>query len=147
MEYISNAESLAARLLRFSIKLPKRYQERLADPVFNHAEEVVYHCRAANKVYVCDQATFELRREHLIKAEGHLLHVETLLGVIHRLTLQLAAEGQANYPKSATYQDLADKIEYQRKLISGVKKYDKRAYNKKCEARVKEPADALASLV
>lgn len=43
-----------------------------------------------------------------------------------------AVEGQANCPKSRTYEDLADRIEYERKLISGVKKYDKRAYNKKC---------------
>ena len=58
MAYIENAERLAAKIFRFTVRLPKRYTWKLGNPLFDHAESVVYHCRAANIVYVKDDATF-----------------------------------------------------------------------------------------
>ena len=130
MAYIENAERLAAKVFRFSTRLPKRYTFQLASPLFNHAEEAVYHCRAANMTYVRSEATFDQRRAHLVEAEGHILHVETLLGVLHEVTSQLAAEGEAKEPNDNVYREFAELIERQRKLISGVKRRDTQAYNR-----------------
>ena len=134
MAYIENAEKLAAKLFRFSVRLPKRYTWKLGNPLFDHAESVVYHCRAANLVYVKDDASFSQRRSHLIEAEGHLLHVETLLGILHEVTSQLAEEGQCKPPNGNVYGEFADLIERERKLISGCKRRDSQAYNRQREA-------------
>ena len=45
MAYIENAERLAAKIFRFTVRLPKRYTWKLGNPLFDHAESVVYHCR------------------------------------------------------------------------------------------------------
>lgn len=94
MEYVHNAEKLAAKIFTFANNLPKRYAFRLSNPLFEHAEMVVFHVKAANLVYVKDDATFAQRRMHLTEAEAHLLHVETLLGILHEVTLQLSRESQ-----------------------------------------------------
>lgn len=130
MEYIAQAEKLAAKAFRFSNGLPKRYAFRMSNPLFQHADEVVYHCRAANLVYVRDGATLAQRRAHLTEAEGHLLHVETLLGILHEVTSQLAASGDAKPPNDNVYGEFAELITTLRKLISGVKRRDTQAYNR-----------------
>ena len=131
MEYVANAERLAAKAFRFSNRLPKRYAFRMANPQFQHAEEVVYHCRAANLVYVRDEATLAQRRSHLTEAEGHLLHVETLLGILHEVTSQLAATGDAKPPNDNVYSEFSGIITEQRRLLSGVKRRDTAAYNRR----------------
>ena len=131
MEYVANAERLAAKAFRFSNGLPKRYAFRMANPLFQHAEEVVYHCRAANLVYVRDEATLAQRRSHLTEAEGHLLHVETLLGILHEVTSQLAATGDAKPPNDNVYSEFSGIITEQRRLLSGVKRHDTAAYNRR----------------
>ena len=130
MEFIANAEKLAAKVFRFSIRLPKRYTYKLGNPLFDHAEEVVFHCRAANIVYVNSDATFDRRRGHLVEAESHLLHVETLLGILHRVTLQLSDAGESKPPNPNVYGEFAALIEKERKLISGCKTRDTQAYKK-----------------
>ena len=145
MEYVATAEKLAAKVFRFTNGLPKRYAFRLANPLFEHAEEVVYHAKAANLVYVTDDATFAQRRNHLIDAEGHLLHVETLLGILHEVTSQLACEGQTKPPNDNVYREFADMIERERKLISGCKRRDKSAYNSKRAGGGGHPDSVAAS--
>lgn len=130
MEFIANAEKLAAKVFRFSIRLPKRYTYKLGNPLFDHAEEVVFHCRAANLVYVNSDATFDRRRGHLIEAEAHLLNVETMLGILHRVTLQLSEVGESKPPNPNVYGEFAALIEKERRLISGCKTKDTQAYNK-----------------
>lgn len=131
MAFIENAEKLAAKVFRFSNGLPKRYAFKLGNPVFEHAENVVYHCRAANLVYVNSDATFAQRRSHLVEAEGHLLHVETLLGIIHEVTEQISKDGDAKPPNENVYREFAEMILRERKLISGCKRSDTNAYNRK----------------
>lgn len=41
MAYIENAERLAAKIFRFTVRLPKRYTWKLGNPLFDHAESVV----------------------------------------------------------------------------------------------------------
>lgn len=134
MAYIETAEKLAAKVFRFSTRLPKRYTWKLGNPLFDHAEEVVYHCRAANLVYVNNDATFAQRRSHLVEAEGHLLHVETLLGILHEVTLQNSESGDAKPPNDNVYMEFAELISHERKLISGCKRRDTQAYNRSGEA-------------
>lgn len=131
MAYIENAERLAAKIFRFTVRLPKRYTWKLGNPLFDHAESVVYHCRAANIVYVKDDATFSQRRGHLLEAEGHLLHVETLLGILHEVTSQLAETGDTKPPNENVYREFAELVERERKLISGCKRRDTSAYNRR----------------
>lgn len=130
MEYIANAEKLAAKAFRFANGLPKRYAFRLANPLFGHAESVVYHCRAANLVYVNSQAAYDKRRGHYVDAEAHLLHVETLLGILFEVTEQLYESGDARAPNENVYGEFADLIEAERKLLAGCKRRDAQAYNK-----------------
>ena len=130
MEFVANAEKLAAKAFRFANGLPKRYAFRLANPLFEHAELVAYHCRAANLVYINSQATYDKRRGHYIDAEAHLLHVESLLGILFEVTSQLYEEGQARAPNGNVYGEFADLIEAERKLLAGCKRRDAQAYNK-----------------
>lgn len=134
MAHTDNAEKLASMLFRFSLRLPKRYTWKLGNPLFNHAEEVVYHCRAANKVYVRDDATFNQRRAHLVEAESHLAHVESLLGIIFRTMCDLSEEGSIRRPSDGQYVEFGKLIERQRKLISGCKRRDRMSYNRQSEA-------------
>lgn len=136
MLYISNAEQLAAHIYRFVIGLSKRYNHAISDQLLHHAEEVVYHCRAANKVYVTNDSTFEQRRSHLIDANSHLLHVESLLAVLCKMELQISAEsgGKIKPPSENRYRGFADMIEKEYKLIAGCKSRDRQAYNKHKQA-------------
>lgn len=131
MSYIENAEKLAAKVFRFTNNLPKRYTFKIGNPMFEHAEEAVYCCRAANKVFVDSDEAFNLRRQYLIQADAHVLHVETLLGILHETTLQLSVRGDAKPPNDNVYLEFAQLIERQRKLISGVKRQDTKIYKGK----------------
>lgn len=124
MAYIQVAEELAARIFRFSVRLPKRYTFYLASPLFDHAESVVYHCRAANQTYVDTRERFELRRNHLLEAGNHLLHVETLLGILHEVTVQNSDRGDGKPPNDNVYAQFAEMIEREQKLLQGVKVRD-----------------------
>lgn len=159
MEYIATAKKLAAKVFRYSNGLPKRYAFKLGNPVFEHAAEVVYHCSAANLTYVKDDASFALRRNHLTEAEGHLQHVECLLGILYEVTMQihdeelsrldakLAERGLSVHdvmhpdvaqalksiqkaPNENVFGEFADMIELERNLIRGVKTRDTQAYNR-----------------
>lgn len=124
MAYIDNAEILAAKVFRFAVRLPKRYTFMLSSPLFEHAESVIYHCRAANLVFVKDRESYMKRRGHLIDAESHLLHVETLLGIIHETTSHGSQKGECRPPNENVYRDFAESILRERKLLSGVKSRD-----------------------
>lgn len=158
MEYIATARKLAARVFRLSNGLPKRYAFKLGNPLFEHAEAVVFHCNAANLTYVKDEASYQQRRGHLVEAQAHLLHVETLLSVLFEVTAQIhdeemreraaglasrgidptdyanpevaqAYRGVTKAPNENVYRELAEMIEAERKLVSGVRRRDTQAYN------------------
>ncbi len=158
MDYIATARKLAAKVFRYSNGLPKRYAFKLGNPVFEHAEAVVYHCNAANQVYVNDRAGYEQRRAHLNEAQAHLQHVESLLEILrevtqqlhdeelHRLDMKLAEVGLSVHdvqhpdvqralkalpkaPNENVFGEFADMIAKERALIGGVKKNDTNKYN------------------
>lgn len=129
MQFIATAEKLASKTFRFTNSLPKRYTFKIGNPLFEHAEMVVYHCRAANSIYVNSQSTYDQRRLHLTEAQAELLHVETLLGILHETTFQLSEIGECKPPNDNVYSEFADLIEEETKLISGCKKHDTDVYN------------------
>lgn len=153
MDYIATARKLAAKVFRYSNGLPKRYAFKLGNPVFEHAAEVVYHCNAANQVYVNDRAGYEQRRAHLNEAQAHLQHVESLLSILYEVTMQLhdeelrradaklaqiglsvhdtqhpdvqrALKAIPKAPNENVFGEFADMIAKERALIGGVKKND-----------------------
>jgi len=126
MEYIKNATQLAARVARFTHAIPKRYTFQIGNPLYQHAFDVVYNCKAANSVYVNSQATFDQRREYLNAAVTHLDHIETMLDIC----LELAAQNNTNKKLGNinTYEEIISLIDQEKKLISGCKRHDTQAF-------------------
>lgn len=131
MEFIAHAEKIAADVARFSLTIPKRYTFVLSSPLVNHAEEMVFCCNAANQTYVNSQSTFDMRRQYLNDALNHLLHVETLLGIIFRLLNDNAERNNTIPPNNNVFVILTDAIDRERKLIAGYKRSDTIAFNNK----------------
>lgn len=145
MQYIAKAEELAAMALRFANRMPKRYAFRMANPLVEHAEEAVYHCLAANITYVrADDGgeSFGRRRAHLTEAQGHLVHVESLLGIYHANTVELARRGECRPPNDNAYCAFGELLDEVHALIKGVKASDTRAYNKALKQEAGERPEA-----
>lgn len=157
MEYIATARKLAAKVFRYSNGLPKRYAFKLGNPLFEHAQEVVFHVNAANQMYVNDRAGYEQRRAHLNEAQAHLQHVESYLDILREVTQQLhdeelrrldaklaevglsvhdvqnadvqrALKSLPKAPNENVYSEFAEMIASERALIGGVKKNDTAKY-------------------
>lgn len=129
MAYIEAAERLAARVLRLAMGMPKRYARMMGDPIYSHAEAVLFHAKAANLVRVTDADSLARRRGHLGEAQAHLLHVETMLDVYARTRTQLSALGECRPLASGTYRELAEMLAMERRLLAGVRRRDTLAYN------------------
>lgn len=135
MEFISTATSLAARVARFSHSIPKRYTFQIANPIFEHAYDVVFNCRAANDTYVNSQATFDQRRCYLNEAVSHLNHIETLLDICLELATQTnGTNGAGKLGNVNTYSEIVELIAKEKKLISGCKRRDTQAYSSKVKS-------------
>ncbi len=150
MEYIATARKLAAKVFRYSNGLPKRYAFKLGNPLFEHAQEVVFHVNAANQMYVNDRAGYEQRRAHLQHVESYLdilrevtqqLHDEELRRLDAKLAevglsvhdvqnadVQRALKSLPKAPNENVYAEFAEMIANERALIGGVKKNDTAKY-------------------
>ena len=111
LQYIETARRLAREVLSYSTRIPKRYWQRLANPLCNHATEAYYHVQCANRIYVKSDADYTHRRGHLIDGLGHIDHVAALLDI---------AFDVQDKPNENVYIQLADLIDRERKLIGGV---------------------------
>lgn len=105
-------------MLAYSTRVPKRFWQRLANPLCNHATEVYYHVQCANRIYVNSDEDFYHRRGHLLDALGNLDHVAALLDIAYDVQKS---------PNENVYEDLSDAIEKERKLIGGVMRKDRDA--------------------
>lgn len=119
MQYVETARRLARNVLSYSARIPKRHQQRLANPLFNHATEAYYHVQCANRVYVKSDADYEYRREHLREALGHVDHVASLLDIAFDIQEK---------PNENVYEQLAEQIDKERALIRGVMDKDKNVW-------------------
>ena len=117
MQYIDTWRRACAEIFRFSNRLPKRYAFRMANPLCQHAYEGLYHLKAANGTYVKDGATFDVRRSHLLAAKADIDHVEALLDVL----------SEVQQP-SGCVAAIAEAIDKERGLISGVMRRDSQAF-------------------
>lgn len=119
MQYIDTAIKLATHVLRYSCRIPKRYGQKLANPLVNHATEVLYHVQCANRIYVKSDSDFEQRRNHLHDARGELDHVAALLDIAYAIEEK---------PNQNVYLELAEKIDKERALIQGVMEKDRNVW-------------------
>lgn len=143
MQFIETAIDLADKILTYANGLPKRMAYRIANPLFDHAQMVVYHAMAANRIYVRDEATFNQRRTHLLDAQGHLDGVETLLTIYWKHTQRTQPIPKTEEEEVARDKRLAKEerrflafarlIDEERKLLSGVRKKDREAWKKQAE--------------
>lgn len=116
MQYVETLRKLSRDILQFTNRLPKRYAQRLSNPMCNHATEALYEVQAANRIFITCEEEFQRRKAHLQEAEGHIDHVSTLL--------DMAYDIQEN-PNENVYEAFGDTIDKERKLIAGVKKKDR----------------------
>lgn len=119
MQYVETARRLARNVLSYSARIPKRHQQRLANPLFNHATEAYYHVQCANRTYVKSDADYEYRRSHLRDALGHVDHVASLLDI---------AFDVQDDPNENVYAELAEQVDKERALIRGVMDKDRKAW-------------------
>ena len=84
----------------------------------------VDHLKAANGTYVKDGATFDTRRSHLLAAKADIDHVEALLDVL----------SEVQQP-SVCVAAIAEAIDKERGLISGVMRRDSHAFAKARQER------------
>lgn len=119
MQYIDTAMKIAANVLAFANGLPKRMSATMVRALFDYAQEGVYHVKSANRVYVKDDATYELRRGHLLEAIGCFDHVAYLLEILYEHDLRSGKE-----PNENRFLGFANDIEDERRLIRGVMKKD-----------------------
>lgn len=122
MQYTYNAKMLCVEVLRLSHKIPKRHTATVMQPLCSHTIEVLYHCKAANRIRVLDDATFEARKNHLREALGHLDHVSTLLDILFELL---------ESPSQGTFAKLYSMIDEEFALVTGVLKKDKSVWSEK----------------
>lgn len=119
MQYVETARRLARATLAYSARIPKRYQQRLANPLCTHATEAYYHVQCANRVYVKSDEDYQHRRAHLQDALGDVDHVAALLDI--------AFDVQQD-PNTNVYEELAAQIDKERALIRGVMDKDNRVW-------------------
>ena len=146
LEYIKTAIDLAEQIYTYANRLPNRDAFRMANPLFDHAQKVVAHVMAANRIYIKDESTFEQRRRHLLDAQGHLDAIEALLAIYWKHTQRItpipddeegAIVAQNKLRKEERrYLGFADMITEERKLINGVKKRDREARAKQAEGNL-----------
>ena len=119
MQYIETARKLARTVLAYSTRIPKRYWQRLANPLCNHATEAYYHVQCANRVYVKSENDYSHRRAHLQDALGNVDHVAALLDIAYDVQ---------ESPNENVYIEIAGQIDKERALIRGVIDKDARAW-------------------
>ena len=118
LQYIETARKIAKEVLAYTVRIPKRHWQRLANPLCSHATEAYYHVQSANRIYIKSESDYDHRRSHLLDSLGHLDHVASLLDI---------AFDVQDKPNENVYLQLAELIDHERKLISGVMKRDQDA--------------------
>lgn len=102
MQYVETARKIARNVLAYSTRIPKRYWQRLANPLCNHATEVYYHVQCANRIYVKTDGDYGHRKTHLQDALGNVDHVASLLDIAYDVQ---------ESPNENVYIELAEQIE------------------------------------
>lgn len=120
MEYVENARRLVRNILSYSARIPKRYQQRLANALFNHATETYYHAQCAHRTYVKSDADYNYREHHLREVLSHTDHMAALLDI---------AFDVEEKPNENVYEELAQQIDKERALVKGVIKKDKKTWS------------------
>lgn len=119
MQFVDTAYDLDLFTIRCCVKLPKRLTFYLGTELTKLASKVHAYCKAANSVFPTNEHEFQIRRDYLIKANVAL---QALIGKV-----SLLLELECNLSRATLHQ--WNQLMYEEaKLISGVKKSDKKRF-------------------
>lgn len=140
VEFVNVANQIFVEVMGFLTRMSNRYQRLLAADTMKLASAVLDHCEAAQSVYIKDQVTFDIREKHLVEARASLMALDVHMSHVWRI-LMLNPEGcftntkgrMKNPNDAITILDrmavsLGEKIDQERKLISGVMQSDKKKF-------------------
>lgn len=141
MQFVETAKNISSDMLSYVVRMPKRLQHHLADPMFESTVELVKHVEIANRTYVKDQLTYDLRRKHLLESLGMLDTIQAYLDIYWRHFIRgqnIANRGtfsdeKRKYIKKSCkkYQGFAKQIISERRLIRGVMNRDTKVCKEK----------------
>ena len=126
IQFIDTARKLSAQIRRFCIKLPKRYTFWGLQQLCELADDVYIEVVKANSTYIGSEKEYWIRKEHLIEANNNLWALKGLLSVIAEM---LAEGGHTEKWITTQLEQIIKLLLDESKLISGVKKSDKKKLN------------------
>ncbi len=137
-EFVNTANKIYTETLWFLSRLSARYSRLIAQDTIHLAHEIIANAEMANTMSPVDQVRFDLRQKYLLEARAALGALDVQMAHIYEL-LMLNPEGAFdNKDKSGAIKKL-DKmaeslgcmIDLESRLLSGVLKADKQAFNKR----------------
>ena len=69
-EYVNVANAIYIETINFLTRISARYSRLIAEPVAKLAGEVIDHAEKANSIYPSDDQRRQLRKAHLLEAQG-----------------------------------------------------------------------------
>lgn len=119
MQFVDTAYNLDLFTIKCCMKLPKKMTFYIGTELANLANKVHTYCKAANSVFPTNAHELQIRRDYLIKANTAL---QALIGKV-----SLLLELECNLSRATLHQ--WNQLMYEEaKLISGVKKADKKRF-------------------
>ena len=137
-EFVNTANKIYTETLWFLSRLSARYSRLLAQDTIHLAHEIIANAEMANTMSPVDQVRFELRQRYLLQAKASLGALDVQMAHVYEL-LMLNPEGAFDNKDKAGAIKKLDKmaenlgclIDDEAKLLTGVLKYDKQAFNKR----------------
>ena len=125
-EYLWQIYQLNLEIAEIVSNKPKKYKSTHSDLLIKNALEALSNANMANDIFVKTDREFEIRKELLLKARGHIYNV-ALLGDIF---LELCKKSPECDKRKCTKQQerIGSRCATCLKLINGVVKSDKKRY-------------------
>ena len=125
-EYLWQIYQLNLEIAEIVSNKPKKYKSNHSDLLIKNALEALSNANMANDIFVKTDREFEIRKELLLKARGHIYNV-ALLGDIF---LELCKKSPECDKRKCTKQQerIGSRCATCLKLINGVVKSDKKRY-------------------
>lgn len=125
MQFIETARRLELHAFSVCTKAPKRYAPLLTNRIFELASTVHEEVRAANNIYPTNKHEAQMRRDCLTRANIALQNLSPKLALLYDAILQ----NPEKYPWiDHAIQEFGEYIVDEAKLISSVKKSDRKRY-------------------
>ena len=125
MQYVETARKLKLHAFEVCTKAPKRYGPYLLYRLFDKCAGVFDEVNAANNIIPKTQHEAQMRREHLIRANGFLQNIPDDVSLLYDSILKNPEKCPWIDHAVQTFGEL---IADEAKLIAGTKKSDKERY-------------------